>query len=461
MRKRVGYWRTLRVGIAVGVVVGSGACGGDDDAPPITPPPTNRDSGQLPEPWDAAVQRPDAGTPYVPPGEPEPGLAGNCAVDSNKIYDVAERSTPFMSTPLAVDPISSGFALPYVASGACLDAVHWASLEGAAHGGEPESAVAIDACALVRDAVASPIGQHWLLASIDTRDANPYDIWVGTYSGKVMKPSSGQRISENTRVETGLALTTLRDSSAVLLAYADEDLQLGQSLHVQPLDSDGKPRGDAVTIESSDTLYYQSLTLRQLGQNGAALAYVRYTLDYTRSEIVFVALDADGKPLRDAWVLAGNAGPSASVDVSVDGEGGGIVYSRAEASIGRQVWFQQIDSNGEAALQRNGTSRAPALRIVNSPARGIDVSMTKLRTSFLVTYRALPTGNETRAKVRLYFLDRYGAVIGSSDVSYTSNAGGRTAIQSANDGRVVVSWNQVNDDGTSTIKVVRLPCVGG
>ena len=62
--------------------------------------------------------------------------------------------------------------------------------------------------------------------------------------------------------------------------------------------------------------------------------------------------------------------------------------------------------------------------------------------------------------LRLYFLDRYGAIVGSSDVSYTS-AAGRTATQAANDGRVVVSWSQVNDDGTSEIKVVRLPCVGG
>jgi hypothetical protein len=26
---------------------------------------------------------------------------------------------------------------------------------------------------------------------------------------------------------------------------------------------------------------------------------------------------------------------------------------------------------------------------------------------------------------------------------------------------VVVSWSQVNEDGTSEIKVVRLPCLGG
>jgi hypothetical protein len=65
------------------------------------------------------------------------------------------------------------------------------------------------------------------------------------------------------------------------------------------------------------------------------------------------------------------------------------------------------------------------------------------------------------AQIRLYFLDRYGAVIGNSDVSFTSASGGRTAIQAAYDGRVVVGWSQVNEDGKSVTKVVRLPCVGG
>src|SRR6201999_4489322 len=124
------------------------------------------------------------------------------------------------------------------------------------------------------------------------------------------------------------------------------------------------------------------------------------------------------------------AGPSASIDLISDQEGGGLVYSRAEAQTGRQVWFQQIDSDGQPALQRTGTTRAPEQRVVNAPSRGIDVSVTKLRTGFIVTYRSLPKDESSMAMLRLYFLDRFGQVIGSSDVSYTSAAGGRTAIQS-------------------------------
>ncbi|MEY4579846.1 MAG: hypothetical protein RL701_4549, partial [Pseudomonadota bacterium] len=80
----------------------------------------------------------------------------------------------------------------------------------------------------------------------------------------------------------------------------------------------------------------------------------------------------------------------------------------------------------------------------------------------VMAYRALPqpTDSETRAKLRVYFLDDTGNVIGNSDVGYTSAASGRTALGSANDGRVVLSWNQVGDDGLSALQVVRLPCIG-
>jgi hypothetical protein len=148
------------------------------------------------------------------------------------------------------------------------------------------------------------------------------------------------------------------------------------------------------------------------------------------------------------------------VDLATDSEGGGIVFARAEASTGRQIWFQQIDTDGLAALQRSGAARAPALRIVGAERRGIDVSVTKLRTTFILGYRELPQGNATRAALRAYFLDRYGAVVGSSDVSLTSIGGGRTALQSSEDGRVVLAWNELGENGGSSLKVVRVPCVG-
>ena len=438
------------------------ACGGDKKPPTTTTTtPKDRDAGSGSEPYDGSVVQPrvDAGSTDNMPGDPEPGLGGNCAIDSNKIWSVAKRAQPFTSTPLAVDPIHSRFALPYVDGGSCLDAVHWANMAGAAASGAPVASVAVETCALVRDAAATAMGDDWLIGSTDNRQG-AYDVWVSRYDGTSSQPHDAQRISQSSHVETALGLATLSSGDKALVAYADEDLHDGQALYVRALDADGMPTAASERIEQSSELYYTSLSLKPLG-TGAGLAYVRYSLDYTTSDIVFVALDAQGKPLREPWVLAKNAGPSPSVDFIMDSEGGGIAYSRAEASTGRQVWFQQIDSTGMAAPQSSSSGRTPALRIVNSPQRGIDVALTKLRTSFILTYRALPSGSETRAMLRVYFLDRYGAIIGSSDVSYTSQGGGRTAAASSNDGRVALAWNEVNEDGSSTLKMVRLPCLGG
>lgn len=439
----------------------SAACGGGDKPSTTTVTPKDHDAGSGSEPYDGSVAepRPDAGSTPSMPGDPDPGLDGSCAIDSNKIYSVAKRAVPFSSTPLAVDPVHSRFVLPYVAEGSCLDSVHWASMAGAAASGAPMESVALETCALVRDAAASALGDQWLIASTDNRDA-PYDVWVGKYDGTSSKGTDAQRISQNSHVETSLGIATLSSGDKALVAYADQDKNEGQGLYVRPLDADGKPTAEAQRIEQSSSLYYTGLSLKPMG-TGAGLAYVRYSLDYKTSEIVFVALNAQGKPLRDPWVLAANAGPSPSVDFIIDAEGGGIVYSRAEASTGRQIWFQQIDSTGVAAIQSTTNQPSPVQRIVNSPQRGIDVSMTKLRAGYIMTYRALPTGSETRAMLRVYFLDRFGAVIGSSDVSYTSQGGGRTAAASANDGRVALAWNEVEDDGSSTLKMVRLPCLGG
>jgi hypothetical protein len=438
-----------------------GACGHDDPVP--TQPakkPKDAGSDQVPDlDGDVPLPRKDASVDMLIPGMPDPGLNGTCAIDSNKIYTVLERDQPITSTPLAVDPINSHFVLPYVATGKCIDAVNMSSLDGDATSGAPKSSVASDACAIVNTAVAAALNSGWLLASVDNRQG-AYDVWVAPYDIARNKADAAHRISQSPHVETNLALAALRSGESALLAWSDEDAGAGQTLYVRPLDKTGMPSGDAVQIEHSSTLYYQGLGLRALGADGAGLVYLRSSEDYKTSDIVFVALDKNGKPVRNAWVLADNVGPSPSVDLAIDEMGGGIVYARGESETGRQLWFQQIDDTGQAAMLRSG-ARAPALRFVNAPFKGIDVAITKLSASYAVAYRALPALDQTRAQIRLYFLDRYGAVIGSSDVSYTSPSGGRTAIASAYDGRVVVGWSQVNENGKSITQLVRLPCVGG
>jgi hypothetical protein len=437
------------------------ACSGEKPRPATPPTQTDKDAGEISgsEPYDGSVPLPrkDAGPIMIPPGDPEEGLIGECAVDSNKIYTVAQRSEPFRSTPLAVDSVNSRFIIPFANTGDCLDAVHMATLAGEATGGEPTDTTPIKPCALVRDAAATALSDRWLIASIDNRQG-AYDLWLTPYEAESGAVADAQRLTMSSAVETSVALATLQSGDAALLAYADEDDAAGQTLSVRPLDNLGKPTADAVKLDESKDLFFSNVVLKPLGK-GAAIAYVRSSFDFKTSDIVFVMLDAQGKSVREPWVLTRLAGPSPSVDLAVDNESGGIVYARAEATTGRQIWFQLIDTDGQAALLRDGKSRSPAQRIVNSPQRGIDVSVAKLRATFVVGYRSLPLTADARAALRAYFLDRNGLVVGSSDVSYTSSGGGRTNVQSSSDGRVVLAWNELNATG-SALKVVRVPCVG-
>ncbi|HET6337985.1 MAG TPA: hypothetical protein VFG30_32410 [Polyangiales bacterium] len=441
---------------AAALLLLSAACG-DDDGPKLS---TRRDAGDRPDASevDAAVR--DSGMPKDT-GTPDEGLVGSCAIDSNKIYSVKQQNQPFVGTPLAVDPAASMFALPFVGPQAgCLDVVNMTLFKGSSTGGDPTTTVASDHCGLIKDAATAALQGHWLVATIDSRDP-PFDVWLQRYDSSQGEQGAAVRLSTAPAVETALAIGSFRNGEHALVAWGDEETAGVRTLYTRVVDAGGAPVGDAVKIQESTDLFYRGLSVAPLGTTGAALAYWRYNEDFTTSEIVFRALDAMGAPTRDEWVLAVNAGPSPSVDVATDAMLGGIVWSRAEGSQGRQVWFQRIDASGQAAELLAGPGRSPALRIVNSPFRGIDVSVAKLLTGYVLSYRSLPAAAEPRAEIRLYFLDRNGAVIGDSDVSYTSASGGRTAVEAAYDGRVVIGWSQVNEDGKSELKLVRLPCIGG
>lgn len=453
------HTKFLRWSIAVTALAVLAAACGDDDSKP-TPPKKRRDAGARDaEVADAEVKR-DAGM-KPDTGSPEEGLVGNCAIDSNKIYSVSLRNEPFLGTPLAVDPVASMFALPFVTPHAgCIDVVNMTLFKGSSEGGEPTTKVTSDHCGVIKEAAVAALQNRWIMATIDSRDP-PYDVWVQRYDPTRGEQGKATRLSQGSEIETAIAIASFRDGTHAIVAWGDEQSNGMNSLRTRVIDPEAAAAGDSVVIEQTNGMYFRGLSLAPLGATGAALAYWRYNADLTTSELVFRALDASGKPVRDEWVIARDAGPAATIDVATDEQSGGIVYSRAEGSQGRQVWFQSIDATGQAAALVVGEGRASAQRIVNAPFRGIDVAVARLPAGYAVSYRSLPAEKQTRAAIRLYFLDRSGAVIGDSDVSYTSESGGRTGVEAAYDGRVVIGWSQVNDDGKSELKLVRLPCIGG
>jgi len=211
------------------------------------------------------------------------------------------------------------------------------------------------------------------------------------------------------------------------------------------------------------TWSFASLSLGRIGGEYAGLGYRRYDAS-GNSQIVLDVLSAEtGERDRDSWVLTSEAGAFGSIELGTDDEGGGVIYSLGQAE-SRQLWFQQLDRNGQAApivtaMDVGGPS--PPKRVVGPPYKAIDASIAKLGVGYAVAYRALPGGMVTSPRIRVHFLDRVGQIIGVSDVALASEFGGRTAIEAAVDGRIVLGWTDTTEDGMSTLTVVKLPCVGG
>lgn len=397
------------------------------------------------------------------PGEPPPELAGQpCAVDTNKLYTLATTMRQPEPTALAVDLINSQFGLAYLdKSPKCLDAIFVAELHGASGLGMPEVSMAMDNCTTIDHAAITHNGDAWLLASVDARK-DQRDLWVQAYA-KGAGASDPHRITTSLGQKREVALAALGTDAAVT-AWVEADMASGKTaLYVRLLSPQGEPMSDAVTIEESDSLTFAGLALAPIGDSLIGFGYRRFDMA-KRSEIVLQMLDAaTGKPDRDAWVLTTDGGTFGSVDISADQDGGGVIYSIVQGT-SEQLWFQRLDKTGHAAAVtsggRTGGPMDPA-RVVGPPYNALDASLAKLPNGFAVAYRALPGGAIKTPRIRVHFIDRFGRVIGDSDVALAQSYGGRTAIDAAYDGRIVIAWSDQDEKGKTTTTAVKMPCVGG
>jgi hypothetical protein len=103
----------------------------------------------------------------------------------------------------------------------------------------------------------------------------------------------------------------------------------------------------------------------------------------------------------------------------------------------------------------------PPVVVVKNPNLGVDVSLAKLAAGYAVAYRAPSGGNVREPQVRVAFLDRVGALQGDSAVALASETGGQTAIEAAYDGRVALTWTDVDEEGFTSVRALILPCIGG
>jgi hypothetical protein len=457
--------------IALGLVLASLAGCSSHKSKPAPTTTTKRDAGAADSGEPAldgnlpGTARPDVDAAGIIPGSPPPELAGQaCAVDTNKLFEVATSMRQPEPTQLAVDLIDSYFGLAYIdKSKDCLDAIFLAELHGASGLGTPDVSTAVDECTTVDHVAVAHNGDAWLLASVDAR-MDERDLWVQPYKPGSTDTPDANRLTMTLGQKREVALTAI-GTSAALAAWVEQDASAGSTaLNVRLLSAQGEPTADTLVVDQSDTASFAGLALTPIGTSFVGLGYRRFD-SMGSSEIVLQVLDATtGKPDRDAWVLTTQAGAFGSVAITADADGGAVIYSIVQGS-SEQLWFQSLDKDGHAApVISGGKTGGPsdASRIVGPPYNAVDASLTKLPNGFAVAYRALPGGAIQTPRIRVHFLDLFGRVIGDSDVALAAQYGGRTAIAAGYDGRIVFAWSDQDDKtGKTTTTAAKLPCVGG
>jgi hypothetical protein len=420
-------------------------------APPPPPPDEPHDSGAL-------------------PGDPPPELAGiPCAVDTNKLYDLVTFEAGPTPTQLGVDLAQSSFGIAYVGpSQNCDDAVFLTQLQGASGIGEPETMLVSDECTEVVHTSIVHTGTHWVLAIADARHGA---VDVSSVVVDADGPHKATRLSDNDARELETVIANAGEDR-MMAAWVDLDtLTMEYKLRVRLLDGDGAPLEDTVVLGEGPEYRYNGLTMQTIGENFMALGYRRVTNEDGSSQIILDILDvATGERNRDSWVLADGAGSAGGIDLGTDVTGGAVMYSVGEGT-SQQLWLQMLAPTGMPALAMLGLDTGGPVepeRIVGPPIDATDASLTKLPVGFAVSYRVLPRDLNLdddipadEPRIRVYFVDRRGGRIGDSDIALALPYGGRTAIESGYDGRIVVSWSDTDEDGQTTLTAVKLPCVGG
>ncbi|MDD9947346.1 MAG: hypothetical protein OXU20_40280 [Myxococcales bacterium] len=450
------------------------ACGDDGDgAPQLAPTDRGRsDGGQVDR--DPLPPRPDQRDPDPEPtGAPEEGLEGNCAVDSNKIFQLAMVDDAPNVTPLAVDRLQSRFGYAFVnEGGGCSDALMLAMASDSPQSLEPPmNDMAVDLCSLMSSPAVEHAGEDdWLLAFVDNREG--YHVWVHRFDYHDASVSDGAKISQAAGPKGDVTIARV-DADRTIVVWTEEQPDFSQTLKARAVDLAGEPIAQEHELVSGSAVDSVMLARLGTGEDGLpdpTVGLVYHTTGPTGSRAELQILDTDGAPVGSAKVLTSDAGELGTVgiahnrqqEVRRDVAAGALVYVVTVGGSGRQLWAQLVDEQGEPAQLLDATGRprgpAPPKRLVNAPLRAIDASITRMPTGYAVAYRALPGGPVTRPTIRVLFLDRAGEIIGDSDVGYTTELGGVTSIKMASNGRIVIGWSEYDGAGKATIKIASLPC---
>lgn len=210
-------------------------------------------------------------------------------------------------------------------------------------------------------------------------------------------------------------------------------------------------------VEMDDQQRPTKLAIAQMGIEAGAIAWVNET---GAQGVWLNQLDPDGKPVGSPTRLTQYAGSGATVDLTTRNRGsenrlgGAAVYSISIGGSGREVQYRRLDPQGAPT----GVERT----VVGLPLRGMDASIAELGGGYVVVYRALPGGGIDSHEIRMMFVSREGDLNhdafgrpNSEKIADATAAQARVTVRISNDGQMLISWMDVDDQGNTVLKLSR------
>jgi hypothetical protein len=221
-------------------------------------------------------------------------------------------------------------------------------------------------------------------------------------------------------------------------------------LHLQRLQSDGTPTGDALSVPGIGTRKLEDLRLAPLDAGRVLLAWLERD-DQGRGHVMAMPVASDFGSQGQAVELSKNAVHDAPFGLSARKLSAGLLYHSLDGDVRDALKYRRIDASGAASQ--------PELNLENAPARVRDGSIAAFGQGYAVAYRGLPSLGVDHAAVHVAFINQYGEVVYHAELSPTAEAGGRTALAATADGHLLVGWNEQLPSGAAT-HALKLYCPG-
>lgn len=259
--------------------------------------------------------------------------------------------------------------------------------------------------------------------------------------------------------ELGVTATSLVSNDPPMAAYVNDVPASGVMAAATVTKQIGKVESEV--LASTEGHHATQIAIARVASSVTpALGAVGWISDREETSGAHLRLiDQIGKGKGDVIALGKPVGSSSAVAIATTSNGAGIAYTVAPNEAVHELRFRSLSKDGVIGKEVKVTSGNQNVR---------DISIASYAAGYVISYRQVGSGAPS---MRLVFLDEDGNVAGTRQVAAASVGGAGSQVLVANDGRIVLVWNDLEtvkmgdeDAGTATsemfvrVRAARLEC---